>query len=188
MSVCLSWFSVCWQKRQFFGFSAYRQGFVSVLCGRLQCKSLLCGEREPESGGFQLCSTAMAGWERPLLCVRRVTDGWGRFLKSWVKVIQHAYPLNQSFTFPPAARALAVCYWTGGVWAVSEMRRQRFVTLMYIYINIIYSKIFFIKTKSYKILIKFMYFSIWAFLPPFIWLFAFICTWCCTCGHVVFVC
>lgn len=56
-------------------------------------------EREAESGGFQLCSTAMAGWERPLLCVRRVTDSWGRFLTSWVKVIQHAYPLNQSFTF-----------------------------------------------------------------------------------------
>lgn len=50
MSVCLSWFSVCWQKRQFFSFSAYRQGFVSVLCGRLQCKSLLCGERARERG------------------------------------------------------------------------------------------------------------------------------------------
>lgn len=56
-------------------------------------------EREAESGGFQLCSSAMAGWERPLLCVRRVTDSWGRFLRSWVKVIQHAYPLNLSFTF-----------------------------------------------------------------------------------------
>ncbi len=135
--ICSFWFSVrlsvCHDslyagERQFFGFSAHRQGFISVLCGRLQCKSLLCREREreQESGGFQLCFTAMAGWERPLLCVRRVTDGWGRFLKSWVKVIQHAaYPLNQSFTFPPAVRALAVCYWTGGVWGVSEMRRKK---------------------------------------------------------------
>lgn len=98
LSVSLSRFSVHWQKREFSAFQPTDKVWFQCCVGVCSVRAY-SAEREAESGGFQLCSSAMAGWERPLLCVRRVTDSWGRFLRSWVKVIQHAYPLNLSFTF-----------------------------------------------------------------------------------------